>query len=101
MLRSAAPLLLLNAGLSAQPAPYDIVIAGACVVDGSGSPWFFADIGIRGDTITAVDRAEYDKPRQYSVGVHHVIVNGKVVLRQDQVTSERPGHALLGPSAKR
>jgi N-acyl-D-amino-acid deacylase len=53
------------------------------------------------DPATVADRAEYDKPHQYSVGVHHVLVNGKFVLRQDQVTAERPGRVLLGPSAER
>src|SRR5260370_29468054 len=42
------------AGLWARAAPYDVIISGARVVDGSASPWFFADIGIRGDTIAAV-----------------------------------------------
>jgi len=30
------------------------VISGAKVVDGSGNPWYHADIGISGDTIAAV-----------------------------------------------
>jgi N-acyl-D-amino-acid deacylase len=51
------------------------------------------------DPATVADRAEYDKPHQYSVGVRDVLVNGKFVLRQDKVTAERPGRALLGPSA--
>ena len=53
------------------------------------------------DPATVADRAEYDKPHQYSVGVHDVLVNGKFVLRQDQVTAERPGRVLLGPAAER
>jgi N-acyl-D-amino-acid deacylase len=41
----------------AQPAPeFDIVIAGGRLVDGTGSPWQYADVGIRGDTIAAVGR---------------------------------------------
>jgi dihydroorotase/N-acyl-D-amino-acid deacylase len=51
------------------------------------------------DPATVADRAEYDKPHQYSVGVRDVLVNGKFVLRQDKVTAERPGRVLLGPSA--
>src|ERR1035438_4768743 len=47
-------MLLLAAGLWGQTAPYDVIIAGARVVDGSGAPWFLADIGIRGDSIAAV-----------------------------------------------
>jgi len=38
--------------LSAQT--FDVLIRDARVVDGSGNPWFHADIGLRGDRITAV-----------------------------------------------
>jgi N-acyl-D-amino-acid deacylase len=44
------------------------------------------------------DTATYEKPHQYSVGVRDVIVNGKFALRQNAVTSERPGRVLYGPS---
>src|SRR5262245_7202044 len=33
---------------------FDIVIAGAKVIDGSGGPWFYADVAIKGDTIAAI-----------------------------------------------
>ena len=54
MLRLWIVLLLAGAGLRAQGNPFDILIRGARVVDGSGSPWFYADLGIRGDTIAEV-----------------------------------------------
>jgi dihydroorotase/N-acyl-D-amino-acid deacylase len=62
--------------------------------------------GMKADVIifdpkTVADRSEYDKPHQYSVGVHDVMVNGKFVLREDKVTAERPGRVLLGPAAER
>ncbi|MBI3680010.1 MAG: D-aminoacylase [Acidobacteria bacterium] len=41
--------------LSAQE-PLDVVITGGRVVDGAGNPYFFADIGIRGDAIAAIGR---------------------------------------------
>jgi len=37
-------------------APYDLVIRNARVIDGTGSPWYRADIGIRGDEIAAIAR---------------------------------------------
>jgi dihydroorotase/N-acyl-D-amino-acid deacylase len=37
-----------------QAAPFDVIIANGRVVDGTGAPWFRADIGIRGDTIQAI-----------------------------------------------
>ncbi|XOV88198.1 MAG: amidohydrolase family protein [Pseudomonadota bacterium] len=33
---------------------YDVLIRGARVLDGSGNPWFRADIGVRGDRIVAL-----------------------------------------------
>lgn len=51
------------------------------------------------DPATVGDRATYDKPHQYSVGVNEAIVNGKLVLHEGKVTAERPGKVLLGPSA--
>ena len=50
------------------------------------------------DPATIADRAEYDKPHQYSAGVRDVIVNGKFALRNGAVTSERPGRVLYGPA---
>ncbi len=44
------------------------------------------------------DRAQYDKPHQYSVGVRDVIVNGKLALHNGEVTGERPGRVLYGPA---
>src|SRR3954453_20224321 len=55
MTRMRALLLLVTASfLPAQTPRFDVVITGAKVVDGSGAPWFYADIGIKGDSITAV-----------------------------------------------
>ena len=53
MFRTAL-LLFAVSGLSAQPARFDILVTGAKIVDGTGEPWFYGDIGIRGDTIAAV-----------------------------------------------
>jgi len=33
---------------------FDIVIRGGRIVDGTGAPWFLADLGIVGDRIAAV-----------------------------------------------
>jgi N-acyl-D-amino-acid deacylase len=33
---------------------YDVVISGGKIVDGTGNPWYYGDVGITGDRITAV-----------------------------------------------
>jgi N-acyl-D-amino-acid deacylase len=50
------------------------------------------------DPNTIGDRSEYEKPHQYSVGVRDVMVNGKLAMRNEKVTSERPGRVLHGPA---
>jgi N-acyl-D-amino-acid deacylase len=57
VLRLTAALALALAAPAAADEPiYDLVLRGGRVVDGSGSPWFRADVAIRDDTIAAVSR---------------------------------------------
>ncbi|MGE5126331.1 MAG: N-acyl-D-amino-acid deacylase family protein, partial [Betaproteobacteria bacterium] len=60
-MRSVRLALLLTLGASlatvavaAETLPFDLVFAGGRVVDGTGAPWFRADVGIRGDRIAAI-----------------------------------------------
>lgn len=60
-------------------------------------PGMKADIVIF-DPSTVNDRAQFDKPHQYSVGFRDVLVNGKFALRDEKVTADRPGLVLYGPA---
>ncbi len=53
----------------------------------------YADVVVF-DPDKVIDRATYEKPFQYSDGIVHVIVNGKIVLETGKHTGEHPGHAL-------
>jgi N-acyl-D-amino-acid deacylase len=59
----------------------------------------FADVVVF-DPATVADRATYEKPQQYAVGVRHVFVNGVHVLKDGEHTGAKPGRALKGPGAK-
>ena len=39
---------------SPSAASYDVVITGGRIVDGTGNPWFYGDVGIRGDRIVEI-----------------------------------------------
>ncbi len=56
----------------------------------------FADVVVF-DPATINDRATFEKPQQYSVGVKHVFVNGVQVLKDGEHTGAKPGRALWGP----
>jgi N-acyl-D-amino-acid deacylase len=56
----------------------------------------FADVVVF-DPATIADRATFDKPHQYAVGMKHVFVNGVQVLKDGEHTGAKPGRALAGP----
>ena len=52
-----------------------------------------ADIAVI-DLATVQDHASFDDPHQFATGVELVLVNGVIVLKESQMTGERPGRAL-------
>ena len=59
---------------------------------------YFADVVVF-DPATIADRATYEKPHQYAVGMKHVFVNGVQVLKDGEHTGATPGRASVGPGA--
>ena len=59
---AVATLSLIIAACAGNPHPastspqgsYDVVISGGKIVDGTGNPWYYGDVGISGDRIAAV-----------------------------------------------
>jgi N-acyl-D-aspartate/D-glutamate deacylase len=63
------------------------------------APGMFADVVVF-DPATIADRATFEKPHQYAVGMRHVFVNGVQVLKDGEHTGATPGRALKGPGAR-
>ena len=63
-------------------------------------PGMMADLVVF-DPATVADVATFEQPNRYSIGVRHVLVNGKAVVTNGAVTKERPGRALRGPGYTR
>ncbi len=82
-LRSKAISLLLGtilaAAVSSQaqsasaPPPFDLVITHGHIVDGTGSPWYSGDVGIRDGRIAAIGNLE-DTPRKRTIDAQSKVV---------------------------
>ncbi|HTG28319.1 MAG TPA: D-aminoacylase [Methylomirabilota bacterium] len=60
----------MNAGL---PAAFDIIIINGKIIDGTGSPWFSGDIGIREGRIAAIGNLSAT-PRKRTIDAHGFVV---------------------------
>jgi N-acyl-D-amino-acid deacylase len=59
----------------------------------------FADIVIF-DPATVADRATFEHPHQYPLGIEYVIVNGVLTVTPEGHTGARAGRRLVGPAAR-
>jgi dihydroorotase/N-acyl-D-amino-acid deacylase len=73
LVRPALLLLVLASGLRAADLPFDLVLEHGHIVDGTGSPWYSGDVGIRGGRIAAIGNLAQAPARR------RIDVAGKVV----------------------
>ena len=66
----------LNSNPAGDQTPYDVVIVGGRIVDGSGNPWFYGDLGIRGDRIARIAPAGVlrDAPARQQIDARALVV---------------------------
>jgi len=62
---------------------------------GALKPGYYADVVVF-DPATVADRATFEKPHQYSVGMRDVFVNGVAVLKDGEHSGATPGRAVRG-----
>jgi N-acyl-D-amino-acid deacylase len=53
--------------------PFDLVITNGHIIDGTGSPWYSGDVGIRGGKIAAIGNLS-DTQRTRTIDVHGMVV---------------------------
>ena len=54
-------------------APFDLVITNGHIIDGTGSPWYSGDVGIRGGKIAAIANLN-DQPRTRTIDAHAMVI---------------------------
>ena len=71
----------------AQSAPFDIVITHGRIIDGTGSPWYSGDIGIRGGKIAAIGNLSSSARRRRIDARGQVVAPGFIdMLGQSELT---------------
>ena len=53
------------------------------------------------DPDRVIDRATFEQPQQFPVGIEYVIVNGQVTIDKGQHTGALAGQVIYGPGKKR
>ena len=67
----------------AQQPPYDFIISGARIIDGTGAAWHYGDIAIRGDRIAAMDDLE-KASANHRIDAHGLVVSPGFIDVQGQ-----------------
>ena len=83
-LRPVALLLCAAALVTCSGRDYDVIIENARLVDGTGNPWMYGDVAIKGDRIAAITPlgALKDKSaRQRIDAKHHVVAPGFIDIQ--------------------
>jgi N-acyl-D-amino-acid deacylase len=83
MLRTRLGWMLLSIAVSTTVAfaqerlrePYDVLIRGGKIVDGTGNPWFEGDLAIRGDRIAAMGHLGAEVPARRVIDARGLVVS--------------------------
>jgi N-acyl-D-amino-acid deacylase len=86
--RGALPLETAIAKLTSVPAAQVGLRERGLVREG-----WFADLVVF-DAATVIDRATFENPGNYPIGIPHVVVNGRLAVRDGAETGDRPGRLL-------
>ncbi|AGA29800.1 amidohydrolase family protein [Singulisphaera acidiphila] len=67
----------LAVALKAEPLvqPFDLLIRGGTIVDGTGNPWFLGDVAVRGDRIVALGQVPTDAPTRRIIDARGLVVS--------------------------
>lgn len=97
MFRIAFFILLIASQAAAQK--IDLIIKNGKIIDGTGNPWFYADVAVNKGKIVKVGRIaglEAIRPHAYASGFQYVLVNGTVTATAAGHTGARNGQVIRG-----
>jgi N-acyl-D-amino-acid deacylase len=68
-----AALYLTFIGVASDGALFDVVITSGLIIDGTGSPWYSGEVGIRGGKIAAIGNLS-ESPRTRTINAHGMVI---------------------------
>jgi N-acyl-D-amino-acid deacylase len=80
---------------------YDVIIRGGRVLDGTGNPWFAADIGIRGDRIVTVGRLHDATAARVIDAAGRYVVPGFIDIHSHADDTGNPDRYIRSQNAQR
>ncbi|MGB6482858.1 MAG: D-aminoacylase [Candidatus Acidiferrales bacterium] len=66
---------------------YDVIIRGGHILDGTGNPWYAADIGIRGDKIAAIGKLDNATAKRAIDATGRIVAPGFIDMLGQSETS--------------
>ena len=104
MIRPILALLVLATPLFGQTARsdrFDLLIEGGRVLDGSGNPWFSADIGIRGGRIAEIGRLAGREAARVIKANHRIVAPGFIDIHSHADDGATPRGGFRDPDPAR
>jgi N-acyl-D-amino-acid deacylase len=95
VLAHAALALCAGASLLAQSSEYDVIIRNGRVLDGSGNPFVYADIGIRGDSVARVGNLANARARRVIDATNQYVTPGWFAMHEHVEPAILRGHGTL------
>jgi len=73
---------------------FDLIIRGGRIIDGSGNPWYYGDIGIHGERITAIGKLDQAEARRVIEADDRVVCPGFIDMHShsDVMLLANPQH---------